>query len=567
MNKKWTIQCQPEPNDIEKLQTELNLNKLLCTLLLQRDIESVTSAQRIFRPNLSTLHDPFDMKGMDLAVERLTQAVFKEEKILIYGDYDVDGTTSVALVYNYLKTMTPNAFTYIPDRYTEGYGVSKKGIDWAIEHSIHLIITLDCGIRAVENIGLAAENGIDVIVCDHHLPGDELPNAIAVLDPKQADCNYPFDELSGCGIGFKFMEAFGVQNGIDSEKLMGLLDLVAVSIASDMVPITGENRLLAWHGMKKLNKSPLPGFAALMEKAGIAPPMEISHVVFGIGPRINAAGRISHAKTALDMLTQDNKESAMVYAEKLNLENVERRNYDENITAEALQMIEAEGQGKNNSTVLFKNNWHKGVIGIVASRCIEHYYKPTIIMTESNGKVTGSARSVNGFDIYEAINNCSEHLIQFGGHMYAAGLTMEKENLEGFKEAFEKTVAERIKGEQQIPSINIDMEIDLDEITPTMYNMLKQMGPFGPKNMQPIFCTKNVLLDRDPRVLKEKHLKLFITQAGTSNKFDVIGFNMGQYHSQLNDPFEIVYTIEENHYKGNVTLQLMLKDIKPKDSI
>lgn len=562
MNKEWILKTQPEEGLIKNLQNQLNIHEILCTLLIQRGVDNIDTARSFFRPELDSLHDPFLMKDMDKAVERLTQAIFEEEKILIYGDYDVDGTTSVALAYNFLKELSPNIYTYIPDRYTEGYGVSQKGIQWAIDHNINLFITLDCGIRANNNIQLATDHQIDVIICDHHLPGKELPPAVAILDPKQSDCTYPYDELSGCGIGYKLLEAFSIQNGIENHKLLDLLDLVAVSIASDIVPITGENRLLAWFGLKKLNNSPLPGFAALIEKAGMRTPLSISDVVFGIGPRINAAGRIGHAKTALDLLTQEVKEDAYVFAEKLNLENQERRNYDESITATALDMIQADGQIEKASTVLYKKDWHKGVIGIVASRCIEHYYKPTIIMTESNGKITGSARSVNGFDIYHALENCSEHLIQFGGHKYAAGLTMEPDQLDNFKNAFEESVSNRIEEKQKTPIIDIDLEIDLEDIDFKMFGILKQMGPFGPQNMQPVFCSRNVFLKKEARVLKEKHLKLFISQAGTTNSFDVIGFGFGHYHDKLDAPFDIVYTIEENHYMGQTTLQLMLKDIR-----
>lgn len=562
MIKEWIVKHRPEKNKIKALQDELNIHEILCALLLQRGIKNIVEARSFFRPELGGLHDPFLMKDMDKAVERLTQAIFDEEKILIYGDYDVDGTTSVALVYNFLKELSPNVFTYIPDRYTEGYGISRKGMQWAIDHDIQLLITLDCGIRATENIKFAKDQSIDAIICDHHLPGTNLPDALAILDPKQSDCSYPYDELSGCGIGYKLLEAFSIQNGIDPNKLLGLLDLVAVSIASDIVPITGENRLLAWFGLKKLNNSPLPGFAALIDKANMTTPLSISDVVFGIGPRINAAGRIGHAKTALDLLTQETKEEAYVFAEKLNLENQERRNYDESITTSALDMIKEEGLMEMHSTVLFKKDWHKGVIGIVASRCIEHYYKPTIIMTESNGQITGSARSVIGFDIYRAIENCSDHLVQFGGHKYAAGLTMTHDKLDDFKIAFEQSVSELIEEKQKTPIIDIDLEIELDDIDFKMHAILKQMGPFGPMNMQPVFCSKNVFLKKEARVLKEKHLKLFLSQAGTSNNFDAIGFNLGHFHSQLETPFDIAYTIEENHYMGQTTLQLVLKDIR-----
>lgn len=562
MIKQWVYKEVPQTNDVDKLAENLNLDSLLCKLLIQRDIKDLQTAKSFFRPSLDSLHDPFEMKGMDIAVDRLTDAIFNEEKILIYGDYDVDGTTSVALAYNFLKEYSPNVFTYIPDRYTEGYGVSNQGIEWAIAHGVQLMITLDCGIRANDTVKKATEALIDVIICDHHLPGEKLPPAIAILDPKQSDCNYPYDELSGCGIGFKLIEGFCLQNGIDQKEVLKFLDLVAVSIASDIVPITGENRTLAWFGMKKLNKSPLPGFAALIEKAHMNVPMSISDVVFGIGPRINAAGRIGHAKTALELLTQTTKENATVFAEKLNLENTERKGYDESITKQALELILEEGQDKNDSTILFKPDWHKGVIGIVASRCIEHHYKPTIIMTESNGKISGSARSVKGFDIHHAIEACSEHLIQFGGHKYAAGLVMSKSKLEDFKLAFEKEVAATIKEEHKTARLEIDLEIKLDDIDFGLFNIMKQIGPFGPFNMQPIFSSSGVLLKNDAKLLKEKHLKLHVSQAGTSKEFDAIGFNLGEFHNQLDGPFDIAYTIEENHFRGNTTLQLVLKDIR-----
>ncbi|WP_109832726.1 single-stranded-DNA-specific exonuclease RecJ [Reichenbachiella versicolor] len=562
MIKQWVFKPEPPKEDVNALVNSLGVHPILGKLLVQRDIIDFDSAKRFFRPSLDGLHDPFDMKGMDTAIERLNDALFNSERVLIYGDYDVDGTTSVALMYNFLKEFSTNIFTYIPDRYTEGYGVSQKGIQWAIDHDIDLLITLDCGIRACDTIGHATQNSIDVIICDHHLPGDILPDALAILDPKQDDCNYPYDELSGCGIGFKLLQGLCIQNGIEIEKLYQSLDLVALSIASDIVPITGENRTLAYFGMKKLNSDATPGLGAMIEKAGLQRPLSISDVVFGIGPRINAAGRINHAKTALDLLTQPTKEDAYVFAEKLNLENNERKSFDESITLEALGLIKKEGQVNNHSTVLFKKDWHKGVIGIVASRCIEHYFKPTIILTESNGKVTGSARSVDGFDIYRAIDACSEHLEQFGGHKYAAGLTMKKEKLGDFKRAFEASVGELIEEEHKVCKIEVDTEIDFEYIDSRFNNILKQMGPFGPQNMQPVFVAKNVTLKSPPRVLKEKHLKLFVSQFGTDNAFDAIGFGMGHFEKKLGDGFDIAFTLEENHFRGEVSLQLMLKDIK-----
>lgn len=561
MEKKWEWLLSPNTEEVDQLTSALKINRILCQLLVQRGIKSYDEARDFFRPSLNMLHDPFEMKGMHKAVDRLTDAIFKEERILVYGDYDVDGTTSVALMYNFLIPLSSNIFTYIPDRYTEGYGVSEKGIEWAVEHDIDLIICLDCGIRANDTIGQAREHGIDVIICDHHLPGEELPDALTILDPKQSDCTYPYDELSGCGIGFKLIQGFCIQNGIEDSKLYEFLDLVCVSIASDIVPITGENRVLAFFGLKKLNASPTPGLAAMIKKAGLTTPLSISDVVFGIGPRINAAGRINHAKTALDLLTQKTEEDGYVYAEKLNLENAERKSYDENITREALELIR-EYQVNNHSSVVYQDDWHKGVIGIVASRCIERYYKPTIVLTESNGKVVGSARSVNGFDIHDAISKCSEHLIQFGGHKHAAGLTLEKKQLTSFSRAFETVVAETIDSEQKIAKVLIDLELNLDQIDFSFLNILNQMGPFGPKNMQPVFCTRGVQVKGDPRLLKEKHLKLTVEQATNGSVFEAIGFGLGRFHNKLDQKFDIAYTIEENRFRGETTIQLNLKDIR-----
>ncbi|MCV9388691.1 single-stranded-DNA-specific exonuclease RecJ [Reichenbachiella ulvae] len=560
MNKKWILKEAPKAEKVDQLQQQLGVNRIICELLVQRGIESFDEAKAFFRPDLSLIHDPFEMKNMAIAVERLTQAIYNNEKILIYGDYDVDGTTSVALTYNFLKEFSSNLFTYIPDRYTEGYGVSKKGIQWAIDHRVDLIITLDCGIRAVETTQMAVDEHIDVIICDHHLPGNVLPAAIAILDPKQKDCSYSYKELSGCGIGFKFLQGFCIQNGIEEQKLLRHLDLVAVSIASDIVPITGENRILAHFGIKKLNVDPSPGLLALMNKAGMQRPVNISNVVFGIGPRINAAGRISHASAALNLLTQDNEADAKVFAEKLNLENEERKSYDESITQEALALIQEEGVNKS-ANVLFKKDWHKGIIGIVASRCIEHHYKPTIVLTESNQKITGSARSVDGFDIYTAIEACSEHLEQFGGHRFAAGLTMNKSQLGAFKDLFEKQVGATITEEEKVQKIIIDREVKLGDIDFKFNSILKQMGPFGPENMQPVFVSRGVKLHGDARILKEKHLKLAVVQED-SMVFDAIGFGMFQLESLTSDSFDLVYTVEENNFRGETSLQLMIKDIR-----
>lgn len=562
--KEWLYKESPEVPHKEALTDQLKIDPALTHLLIQRGIGTLEETRSFFRPSLSTLHDPFQMADMDKAISRLNEAIFNEEKILIYGDYDVDGTTSVALLYNFLHNFYEHLDTYIPDRYVEGYGISKKGIDYAHERGYSLIIALDCGIRAVSEVAYANEKSIDFIICDHHLPGGSLPEAVAILDPKRQDCHYPYDGLSGCGVGFKFLQAFCIQNTIDIKQLYEYLDLVAVSIASDIVPITDENRVLAWFGLKKLNSQPIPGLQALIEIAGLRQTLDISNLVFAIGPRINAAGRISHAKSAVDLLIASNIKDALLLAEKLNVNNKERKNYDESITGEALREIsEAPNHSRLKSTVLFNEKWHKGVIGIVASRCIEKHYKPTIILTESNKKATGSARSVEGFDIHGAISECADLLDNFGGHKYAAGLTMPLTNVDAFKVKFEEVVCAQISEDQLIPKVHIDVVLDLEKITYPFHNILKQMGPFGPGNMQPVFVSKQVVLKNKPRVLKDIHLKLFIGQSGTNSSFDAIGFGLGEFHDKLDTPFDIAYTIEENNYMGNKTLQLNLKDIRP----
>ncbi|MEQ6118532.1 single-stranded-DNA-specific exonuclease RecJ [Reichenbachiella sp. MALMAid0571] len=563
MIKEWEIPSKDDNPLVSELAELLNVSPIICQLLVRRGVNSFDKAKTFFRPEISGLHDPFYMKDMDKAVARLNDAIFNNEKILIYGDYDVDGTTSVALVYSFLREIYENIDFYIPDRYSEGYGISKQGIDYAQASGTTLIIALDCGIRAIDNVNYANEKFIDFIICDHHLPGDKLPDAVAILDPKRKDCLYPYDELSGCGIGFKFLQGFCLQNTIDLEQLYNYLDLVAVSIASDIVPMTGENRILAWYGLKKLNSKPLPGFKALIDVSGFKNKLDITNVVFGIGPRINAAGRIGHAKSAVELLIAENDEQASTLAKNLNLNNIERKEYDESITLEALAQIEQINQtGEAKSNVLFNTDWHKGIIGIVASRCIEKHYKPTIILTESNGSATGSARSVEGFDIYEAISSCSHLLEQYGGHKYAAGLTMPLANVSEFQMQFEKVVSTTITNDQLIPKIKVDAEIDFADINFSLYNIIKQMGPFGPHNMQPVFATNNVRLKNKARVLKDLHLKLFVEQEGSEVSFDAIGFNLSEYSDKLDSPFSIAYTIEENNYMGNKTLQLVLKDIK-----
>jgi single-stranded-DNA-specific exonuclease len=566
MIKTWQAKKAADEEMADCLGKELNINTIIAKLLVQRGIEDFDTAKTYFRPSLEDLHDPFFMTDMDKAVSRLNDALFNEEHILIYGDYDVDGTTSVALVYNFLKEFYTNIDFYIPDRYSEGYGISTKGIDWADEHGYSLIVALDCGITAVDKVDYANEKSIDFIICDHHLPGDVLPNAAAVLDPKRRDCFYPYDGLSGCGVGFKLLQAFCIQNTIELEKLYNHLDLLAVSIASDIVPITDENRILAWYGLKKLNSAPSAGLKALIKIAGFKHDLDISNVVFGLGPRINAAGRINHAKASVDLLIADTEEAALQLATKLNINNKERREYDEAITAEALEMIaENKASFESKSTVLYHEKWHKGIVGIVASRCIEQYYKPTIILTESNGKATGSARSVEGFDVYEAIKSCAHLLEQFGGHKYAAGLTLPIENITAFQKQFELEVSKNITADQLVPKIKIDQEIDFKDIDFKLLNLLKQMGPFGPFNMQPVFITKNVVLKKEVRLLKELHLKLLVKQENEETVIDAIGFNLGQFAEKLDQPFKMAYTIEENNFMGNKSIQLNLKDIQIND--
>ena len=565
MTKRWIFNDDIDEDVVAQLSREINVSPIIAKILIQRNINDFDQAKRYFRPSLDQLHDPFLMRDMDKALERIKTAMDLNEKILIYGDYDVDGTTSVSLVYGFLKNFYNNIEFYIPDRYKEGYGISKTGIDWAAENKISLLITLDCGIKAVEMTDYANKKDIDLIICDHHLPGETLPRAFAILDSKMDDCPYPYKELSGCGVGFKLIQAFCEKFGYDPDLLYDYIDLVAVSIAADIVPITGENRILAYYGLKKLNENPRLGLKALIKLAGIRNEINISSIVFGIGPRINASGRMDHAKSAVDLLLANNHKTIESLAESIDLKNLERRNFDSAITIEAIEMIEHEKGTKNlKSTVLFKDDWHKGVIGIVASRCIDKYYRPTIILTESNGKATGSARSVNGFDIYKAISECSDLLEQFGGHMYAAGLTMEIDKVEAFKEKFERIVSERISDEQLVPLIEIDGEIDLKDVNFKFYNLLEQMAPFGPGNMQPIFVTHQLHVSGRPRILKNQHLKFYVYQNNEDEAMEAIGFGQAKYYDLIASGmrFSMAYYIEENNYLGNKTLQLRVKDIR-----
>ncbi len=568
MEKRWVYKSVPEQEDVSKLSEQINVNAVLSGLLVQRNIQNFDEAKLFFRPELAHLHDPYLMLNMATAVERLELALEREEKILVYGDYDVDGTTAVALFYGFLRQYHPKVNFYIPDRYKEGYGISEEGIRHAFDNGYSLVVTLDCGIKAVSKVNRAASKGLDFIICDHHRPGDDLPQANAILDPKQENCPYPYKELTGCGVGFKLLQAFCIKRAIDPALLYSYLDLIAVSIASDIVPVDGENRILAYYGLKMLNDKPSNGMEALKEVAGLKNDVTISAIVFGIGPRINAAGRVAHANTAVNLLLSQSKEEAIDYARNVESKNVMRRDFDNNITQEALELI-ALGENDNrapSTTVLYKEDWHKGVIGIVASRCIEKYYRPTIILTESNNKATGSARSVDGFDVYDAISQCAEYLDQFGGHSYAAGLTMDIDKIEPFKEKFEAVVASTITQEQLIPQLEIDLSIDFDVITEKFYSILQQMGPFGPGNQKPVFVTERVYAANypAPRLLKNAHVKMSVKQENNASTMQAIGFGMAPYYEMISSGmrFHMAYTVEENNYMGNRYLQLNIKDIK-----
>ena len=563
---RWRILEKSSQEEISALAKQLNGNEIVASLLLQRGISTLEKAKQFFRPALEDLHDPFLMKDMDKAVERIEIALSKKEKIFVYGDYDVDGTTAVALLHTFLKSLNADCSFYIPDRYAEGYGISTAGIDFAKSENVTLIIALDCGIKANEKVAYAKEKGIDFIICDHHRPGENLPDAIAVLDPKRNDCNYPYDELCGCGIGFKLAQAISQKRNIGIDQLENLLDLVAVAIAADIVPLTGENRVLAAFGLKRINSDPRPGFKAMLTLTKIKRTLSISDVVFLFAPRINAAGRIEHGKLAVQLLTSPDEATAKLAAEAVNKNNLDRRDLDKAITAEAMEMMSSSAEmQKRKSTVVFQHHWHKGVVGIVASRLIEKYYRPTIVLTESNGKITGSARSVKDFDVYEAIEACSDLLVQFGGHKYAAGLTLEKENVNAFVEKFETEVSSRITEEQLIPEIEIDMEIPLEKIDGNFYNVLKQFAPFGPGNMNPVFLTRKVCDRGWARIVGENHLKFdIINPQYPSRIFPAIGFGLGK-HLQLLDnknEVDVCYSIEENEFNGRVSLQLSVKDVR-----
>ena len=569
MEKNWILKSQGEGHKVERMSGELNISKPLATLLIQRGIHSFEEARDFFRPQLTQLHDPFLMKDMAVAIERIQTAVQGSEKVLVYGDYDVDGTTSVALVYTFLKKFHDSIDFYIPDRYNEGYGVSIKGIDYARETGASLIIALDCGIKAIDKVKYAKHHSIDFIICDHHNPGDEIPPAVAVLDPKRTGCSYPDKELSGCGVGFKLIQAYAARNNIPFEELIPFLDLVAVSIASDIVSVTGENRILAHYGLKQLNENPCTGLKAIIELAGIIDKeITLDDVVFKIGPRINAAGRMESGKSAVNLLIAKDKELAKVMGDKVDTYNSTRRNIDTSITQEALDIIGKDPElQKRKTTVLYNPKWHKGVIGIVASRLIDSWYRPTVILTESNGFATGSARSVFGFDLYQAVDACSDLLENFGGHKYAAGLTLKLENIPRFQKRFEEFVADTIIPEQLIPVVEIDTEISLSEISPKFYRILKQLEPFGPENMAPVFLTENVVDNGTGKPVGSsgEHLKLNLIQEEDPYKvYPAIAFQQGNLykHISMGQGFDICYSLEENVFMGRANLQLNIKDIK-----
>lgn len=565
MEIRWQAKQNPNKEVVKAISKAININETLAAILVQRGIKTYEEAERFFRPKLDHLHDPFLMKDMDIAVSRIEKAIQNQEKILVYGDYDVDGTTSVALVYSFLKSLAgaERLDYYIPDRYKEGYGISKIGVDFAIEHNFTLIVALDCGIRSNEIIKYASENKVDFIVCDHHLPGAELPKAAAILNPKRKDCEYPYKELSGCGIGYKLISALAIQRGLPMETINEYLDLVAVSIASDLVDMQGENRILAYYGIKKLNEQPCIGLQALMQGIPQKDYYNITDIVFGIGPRINAAGRMADAKAAVKVLSASDFTDAIAYAKVLQDRNTERKTIDSDITREAIHMIKTDDvmMGKR-STVVKGESWQKGVIGIVASRLVEEFYKPTIVFSENDGVLTGSARSVKDFDIHEAIGSCGDLVDQFGGHKYAAGLSLKVENFDAFTEAFEKIVNENISQNSLIPEIEYDAEINLDQINPKMLDIIQQMAPFGPGNMLPIFKTAGLAVNGSARILKDKHLKLTFKTGRES--YDGIGFGLGHFLPYVanNQMFSACYSIEENKFNGRTTIQLRLRDIK-----
>ncbi|MGB5942481.1 MAG: single-stranded-DNA-specific exonuclease RecJ [Leeuwenhoekiella sp.] len=566
---RWSLKPLPDLNKTEAMARELNVPQTIAKMLVQRGIDTFEKAKKFFRPSLEDLHDPFSMRDMEMAVARIEKAFTDGENILVYGDYDVDGTTSVALMSSYLESRYPNVATYIPDRYAEGYGVSFAGIDFAHDNDISLIIALDCGVKAIDKVAYAKEKQIDFIICDHHRPGDTIPDAVAILDPKRSDCAYPYDELCGCGVGFKLIQALHQKSGGTVEELQPYLDLVATAIGADIVPITGENRVLAHFGLKVINSNPRPGITALIENIK-KKKLSVSDVVFIIAPRINAAGRIKHGLHAVNLLREMNLETAREMAKGIETYNTERKTLDMEITQEALLQIEENKEQDRKTTVVFQENWHKGVIGIVASRLTETYYRPTLVFTKSGDKLAASARSVRGFDVYEALEGCTEFIEQFGGHKYAAGLTLKEKNLSGFKSKFEEVVANSIAPHLLIPEMTIDTEVNFDELTPKFYRVLSQFSPFGPGNMTPVFLTKNA---KDTGYGKcvgtdDLHLKCALTQTG-SPVLPAIGFNLGDKCDLITEqkPVDVVYGLDVNHFNGQTTLQLKLKGIRGESAI
>ena len=560
---RWTLKPAPNSEKVKALAKDLQVEPTIAKILCQRNIESFNDAKLFFRPSLEDIHNPFLMKDMDLAVERIDKAIANQENILVFGDYDVDGTTAVSLVASYLRTLTPNIATYIPDRYAEGYGVSYAGIDFAEDNDFSLIIALDCGIKAIEKVAYASEKKIDFIICDHHKPGAEIPNAVAVLNAKREDCSYPFDELCGCGVGFKLIQALGISRNQTIEEFVPYLDLVATAIAADIVPMNGENRVLAYYGLQVINQNPRNGIKALVHQVK-KKILTITDVVFIIAPRINAAGRMKHGNYAVELLTEMDFDSAVQFAADIEIFNADRKDLDKKITDEALIQIIDNEEEERYTSVVYQEDWHKGVIGIVASRLIEKYYRPTLVFTKSGDKLAASARSVKGFNVYNALQACSEFIEQFGGHKYAAGLTLLPENYTSFKNKFEEVVSKTIDKNLLTPEITIDAEIELSEITPKLFRILEQMAPFGPQNMKPVFKSSCV---RDngygKQVGAEKtHLKLNVFQGDNKQTFGAIGFNLGDKLEHVQNDFDIVYTLDENVWNGHKSIQLVLKDVK-----
>ena len=565
MEIRWKAKPLPNSEIVAKLSAEINVSEAIATILVQRGVDTFEKAKAYFRPQLSDLHDPFLLKDMDLAYYRIKKAITDHEKMMVYGDYDVDGTTAVSIVYSYFVTLNPDIEYYIPDRYKEGYGISKMGINYAHENGISLIIALDCGIRSNELVDYANTLGIDFIICDHHLPGETLPNAHAILNPKRRDCTYPYKELSGAGIGFKLVQGYSKKEGFPEDKILEYIDLVAVSIASDMVDMQGENRVLAYFGLKKLNENPSAGLQSLIEVGPKKKKYSIQDIIFGIGPKINAAGRISDATAAVRVLIAKEYTSARQLTRVLNERNTERKELDNDITKNAVDMVEGTvGMSERKSIVIRGEAWHKGVIGIVASRMVEQFYKPTIVFSQNDGMLTGSARSVKNFDIHEAITECSQWVEQFGGHKYAAGLSIKAENFDAFSEQFESVVVRDIQEASLLPEVEYDLDISLEMLTPKFLDLINQMSPFGPGNPLPIFHSKELRSNNSPRVLKDRHLKLQISQ-NSRHYFDGIGFGLSEHLPVVSNGeiFDACYCIEENDFNGQVKLQLRLKDLKP----